>query len=268
MLTFSTGLPALLKSDITGRSIRSIELEGVIGSTGKQSTVYDLKLGDVFVTDIKDSSGKDELAFTFEEFSLTTKPQSAGGSSTTVSWDLLNTQLARRQLFRSPVLTPDNPPVAVDDSASATTGVGGVASGNVLANDSDPDGDALTATAFDGDLAHGHLTLVANGDFTYTVTDLNGPTGSHLDDLFNYTVSDGRETASANLEEITLNRAPNAVADAAVATTGIGGTAAGNVLDNDSDPDSDATDGDTGRHRRQPRHASTPNADGSFEAMS
>src|SRR4029079_3528172 len=106
-------------------------------------------------------------------------------SPTTVSWDLLTDKEGVN--IPTPIPSLDHPPVAVADAFMATTGVGGVASGNVLANDSDPDGDTLTALAFDGDLAHGSVALVANGDFTYTVTNLDGATGSHLHDLFNYT---------------------------------------------------------------------------------
>ena len=92
-LALTSGLTALLKDAITGKRIDSIELQGVTGTAGKLSTVYDLKLGDVFVTDIKDlSTGQDQLAFSYGEISLTTRAQNANGSlgsPTTVSWDLL-----------------------------------------------------------------------------------------------------------------------------------------------------------------------------------
>ena len=92
-LALTSGLTALLKDAITGKRIDSIELQGVTGTAGKLSTVYDLKLGDVFVSDIKDlSTGQDQLAFSYGEFSLTTRAQNANGSlgsPTTVSWDLL-----------------------------------------------------------------------------------------------------------------------------------------------------------------------------------
>jgi Ca2+-binding RTX toxin-like protein len=62
--------------------------------------------------------------------------------------------------------------------------------------------------------------------------------GSHLHDIFNYSVSDGHGgTASAALD-ITLDRAPIAVNDSTAVTKG--GTVRGNVLTNDFDPDGDA----------------------------
>ena len=55
----------------------------------------------------------------------------------------------------------------------------------VLANDSDADGNPLTAVLGSGP-SHGTLTLNANGSFTYTPTaDYNGP------DSFTYRASDG-----------------------------------------------------------------------------
>ena len=84
----------------------------------------------------------------------------------------------------------------------------------VLANDSDPDGDALTVTGFSGG-SHGNLVLNSDGSYGYTVTDLTGPNGSHLHDVFTYAVSDGHGgVASANLD-IELNRDPIAVNDPA-----------------------------------------------------
>jgi VCBS repeat-containing protein len=139
------------------------------------------------------------------------------------------------------IIQANQPPHAVDDFATATTGIGGTASADtahgVLANDSDPDGDTLVVTGFTGG-SHGSLVLSADGSYSYTVTDLTGPTGSHLHDVFTYAVSDGHGgVASANLD-ITLNRAPTAVND----STGVakGGTINGNVLANDSDADGDA----------------------------
>jgi len=63
------------------------------------------------------------------------------------------------------VVTPDHPPVAMSDAYD----VGGplsVAAPGVLANDTDTDGDALTAVLESGPV-HGTLTLAADGSFTY-----------------------------------------------------------------------------------------------------
>jgi len=144
-------------------------------------------------------------------------------------------------------------PLAVDDDATVNAVIGttlATPAPGVLANDSDPDGDplnitqvtslssgitALASTSLLG--GHGSLILNADGSYSYTVTDLTGPTGSHLLDAFTYVVVDGQSgTASAELD-ITLNRGPLATNDAA--GVGIGGTVTGNVLTNDSDPDGD-----------------------------
>jgi VCBS repeat-containing protein len=138
------------------------------------------------------------------------------------------------------VIQANRPPHAVDDFATATTGIGGTAGTDaahgVLANDSDPDGDPLTVTGFTGG-THGTLALNADGSYGYTVTDLTGPTGSHLHDVFTYGITDGLGgVAVANLD-ITLNRAPIAINDSTAVYKG--GTVSGNVLANDSDPDGD-----------------------------
>ena len=73
-----------------------------------------------------------------------------------------------------PDSTPDRLPIAGDDTGNALAG--GTAAGNVLTNDSDPDGDSLAVSAVAGlssnvgaSLAgeYGHLTLNANGSYSY-----------------------------------------------------------------------------------------------------
>jgi hypothetical protein len=68
---------------------------------------------------------------------------------------------------------------------ASTQVLGGTASGNVLANDTDPEHDTLTVTAY-AQAAHGTVTMGATGNFSYTAA--SGYTGS---DSFTYTISDG-----------------------------------------------------------------------------
>jgi hypothetical protein len=86
--------------------------------------------------------------------------------------------------------TGNNPPVTVDDSYSTLHDhqlVESAAAG-VLANDSDPDGDTLTAILNgDGTTTHGHVSLASNGSFTYTPN-----AGYHGLDSFSYFASDGQ----------------------------------------------------------------------------
>ncbi len=97
---------------------------------------------------------------------------------------------------RAPVAVNDS--VTVDRNAAAT-------SVNVLANDSDPDGDALTIT---------EVTAPANGSASISgaavlYTPRAGFTGS---DSFSYTISDGALTATATVS-ITVRIAPPVAVD-------------------------------------------------------
>jgi probable HAF family extracellular repeat protein len=71
------------------------------------------------------------------------------------------------------VVTVDHPPVAADDSYEITGPVS-VPGPGILANDTDADGDALTAVLESGP-ARGTLTLAANGAFRYTPDPGPGP---------------------------------------------------------------------------------------------
>ena len=74
---------------------------------------------------------------------------------------------------------------------------------DLLANDTDPNGDTLTITETG---TPGTGTLVDNGDGTFTYTPTTGFTGS---DSFTYTVTDGTETATANVQ-VAVTTAPGA----------------------------------------------------------
>jgi VCBS repeat-containing protein len=127
---------------------------------------------------------------------------------------------------------PNHAPVAVDDTA--TVAAGAAVTGNILANDTDADNDALHAALKTGP-AHGVLTLADDGTYKYTPT--AGYSGS---DSFTYTVTDGKATSTATVSLTVTpppNHAPVAVNDAV--TVAAGATATGNVLANDTDADND-----------------------------
>jgi VCBS repeat-containing protein len=134
----------------------------------------------------------------------------------------------------------NDPPVAVNDAYTvAEGGTLNVPAPGVLANDSDPDGDPITAVLVTGP-AHGTVTLNPNGSFTY-VHD-----GSEtLTDSFTYKANDG--SLDSNVATVTFTVTP--VNDPPVAhndayTVAEGGTlnvAAPGVLANDTDPDSSLT---------------------------
>jgi VCBS repeat-containing protein len=133
----------------------------------------------------------------------------------------------------------NSPPVAVNDTYTVGEDAGlSVAAPGVLGNDSDPDGDALTASILTQP-AHGSLTLNANGSFTYTpAANFNGADG------FNYRASDGKggtASASVSITVTPVNDAPVAAADAySVQQGGVLSVGAPGVLGNDSDPEGSA----------------------------
>jgi hypothetical protein len=89
-------------------------------------------------------------------------------------------------------------PSAANNSYNATTGVQlSVPASGVLGNDSDPDGDSLTATLVDGG-GNGSLDLNANGSFTFKSG--GSFTGSRT---FTYRASDG--IATSNTATVTIN---------------------------------------------------------------
>ena len=107
----------------------------------------------------------------------------------------------------------------------------------VLDNDTDPDGDTLTAVLVTGP-TNGTLTLNADGSFTYTPTDNFIGT-----DSFTYTANDGAlnsNTATVTINVTTVNSAPVANNDSYDAPNGILTVpAATGVLADDTDPDGD-----------------------------
>jgi VCBS repeat-containing protein len=135
----------------------------------------------------------------------------------------------------------DGAPVAAAESYSTNeaTALPVNAANGVLKNDTDPDGDTLTAV-LNANVAHGTLTLSADGSFTYT------PAGTYTGpDSFTYHASDG--TLSSNIVTVSLtvnavNHAPVAVADSYSTNknTALTVNAANGVLKNDTDQDGNA----------------------------
>jgi VCBS repeat-containing protein len=150
--------------------------------------------------------------------------------------------------------------------------------GNVLFNDSDPDGDSLTVTNPGTiQLLFGTLILNADGSYTYTLDNAN-PAVDALDsgDLqlehFFYQVSDGEGgTTSAQLI-ITINGVTdNTPPDARNDTTTVRedtppNPVSGNLLDNDTDVDNDTlVVTNPGTHAISPGGTLVLNPDGSYQ---
>ncbi len=120
-------------------------------------------------------------------------------------------------------------PTPVDDDITTTQGLAG--SVDVLANDSDPDGETVSLTGHTQP-AHGALVMVGS---TATYTPAPGFVGL---DSFTYSVVDGvggSATGTVHIEVADLP--PVANTDSLSATAN--GTGSVNVLTNDSDPDGD-----------------------------
>ncbi len=128
-------------------------------------------------------------------------------------------------------VAPENlPPVAVNDSASANAGVG--VSINVLANDSDPEGDALSVVSV-GQPGNGSA-LISGGVVIYTAD-----AGFSGTDTFSYTIEDtaGNQASAQVTVTVTAGSPPVAVDDVFMIDMNMLGVF--DVLANDSDPDGD-----------------------------
>ena len=175
------------------------------------------------------------------------------------------------------LLVPDQAPDAVDDAAQTDEDT--VMTINVLANDTDPDGDALSiASLSDADAtkpgnqtALGATISVVDGQVRYdpsasdTLRALN--TGQSAADSFSYTVYDGfggRDTAAVGVtvNGLSQNQPPDAVDD--FATTIESAPIPIAVLRNDTDPDGDALvhPRPVGRRRRAQRLPDRPRRHG------
>jgi subtilisin family serine protease len=131
------------------------------------------------------------------------------------------------------VSPPNQPPIAANDITGAIAGEPVVI--NVLANDTDPDGDSLTVT-FTGSAIYGTTSIVDGSAVRYTPNpDFTGS------DVFLYLVSDGRgglDTGAVTIIVSPRNHPPLVSND--TAGTGAGAPVVINVLANDTDPDGDS----------------------------
>jgi hypothetical protein len=134
------------------------------------------------------------------------------------------------------------PPLAEDDAFTGNAGEAlEVAAPGVLENDTDPEGDPLTASVVSGP-ANGTLTLNADGSFVYTPND-----GFSGEDSFTYTAGDGtgvsnEAVVTITIEDVVENQRPEAVNDSFTVEEGatLDIAAALGLLVNDSDPEGSA----------------------------
>jgi hypothetical protein len=173
------------------------------------------------------------------------------------------TDTSTPQTLTITVTAVQDAPVAVDDAA--TTDEETPVTFDVLANDTDADGDGRSLAGFDAStVTDGALTSNGGGSFTYVPN--AGFVGT---ETFTYTVADGQGGTDGGAVTLTVNdveHAPDAVGDAytiAPATT-LTVTAPG-LLHNDSDHDADSLGVDVVPVADPANGVLTLSADGAFD---
>ncbi|MEA4848124.1 MAG: Ig-like domain-containing protein, partial [Clostridiaceae bacterium] len=123
-------------------------------------------------------------------------------------------------------------PAAADDSYEVNEGETLIINApGILGNDTDADGDALTAVSISGISDGTKGTLTANGDGSFTFGAASGSGNSSV--TFTYKASDGKADSNTAAVTITINGIPAAAEDSYSMTEGE--TLILNILDNDSD---------------------------------
>jgi len=227
----------------------SLSVGGVAVTAGQFVSAADIAAGRLSYAPAAHGQGANYASFTFQ---VQDDGGTAGGGA-----DLDPTP----NTITINVLGANDPPTAVNDAYLVNEDMPQtIAASGVLGNDSDPDGNPLTAVLGSGP-SHGNLVLNANGSFTYT------PTANYFGpDSFTYRASDGLLTS--NLATVSLTILP--VNDAPLASNDGYSTAedtplilgAPGVLANDLDYDGNPL---TAILVTGPSHGSlTLNANGSF----
>jgi hypothetical protein len=148
---------------------------------GRTATAVTNSAGEAEFTYTGTAAGVDEIIATFVD----SQTQETKSATATVTWEG----------------SAGGPPVAVDDAVSTAEDTAVIV--DVLANDSDPDGDELSVSIGDGP-AHGSVTLVDGGARYVPDEDFHGT------DSFTYEVSDGvaSSTATVTVTVTPVNDAP------------------------------------------------------------
>ena len=215
-VTLTVAAPGVLANDTDadGNALTAVRVSGPTHGTLALSAN-----GSFTYTPTAGYSGADSFAYAANDGTV-------NGNTATVA-------ITVRQVNRAPVAAADS--YAVNAGATLT-----VAAPGVLANDTDADGNTLTAVRVSGP-THGTLALNANGSFTYTPT--AGYSGA---DSFTYMPNDGTvngntATVAITVQAVAVNRAPVAAADSYTVNAGATLTvAAPGVLANDTDADGNA----------------------------
>ncbi len=215
--TLTLEAPGLLENDTDADSD---VLTALLASGPTQGILMLQEDGSFSYTPAADFAGTDTFTYTASDGKLS-------GNLATVTIAVQNTN-------------ENHNPAANDDGyvATAETLLGVSASEGVLANDTDADGDPLTAVLVGG-AAHGTVTLHEDGSFDY-----QGELGFTGADSFTYQASDGIGLSEITTVTINVgsaaNHRPLAVNDQYTTTTDVPlEISSPGLLGNDSDPDGD-----------------------------
>jgi len=195
----------VIANDVDGGGTSLLVIAVGTAAHGQAVNNYD---GTVTYTPVTDYIGSDSFSYTISD--------GTGSSSATVN------------IVVNDVNPNNTAPVANDDSGN--TAVNTSVTLNLIANDTDADGDALSVTSLSNP---GHGTVVNNYNGTVMYTPSSGYIGT---DNFNYTLSDGQASAIA---QVTINVGSNTVAYNDTATTDEDTSVIIAVLSNDVDVDGD-----------------------------
>lgn len=156
--------------------------------------------GDALTAALVSSPSSGTLAFAADgSFTYTPSPGFSGTDSFT--YQAADGVLTSPAATVSITVSANSPPVSAPDAYSAAFGVPlSVPAPGILANDTDANGDALTAVLVSG-AAHGAVTLEADGAFSYTPA--AGYAGA---DSFTYQASDGLTTSAVTTVTLAVNQ--------------------------------------------------------------
>ena len=197
-------------SDADGDTLVVSAVNGIAGNVGNSvaGTYGEITIGaNGSYTYTADNTSAIDSAATGSHLTDTFSYTASDGHGGTTTTNIVIT------LDRAPTVVTDNNNVTENGSVSENTANG------VLANDSDRDGDSLTISAVGGSslnvnnsfaTTYGHITLNADGSYTYTADNTAaidaGPTGSHPIDTISFTVSDGHGGTTTETLNITIDR--------------------------------------------------------------
>jgi large repetitive protein len=234
-------------TDLEGDSLSIVTTPSIGPSNGSLTLNAD---GSFVYTPTADYEGSDSFVYEIED----------GNGGTDTATATINVTA----LNDTPVATNDSFSVNEDGTLTITD----IAPNNLLANDSDIDGDSLSVvtTPVSGP-SNGALTLNADGSFVYTPNaNFNGS------DSFTYQINDGNSATSNAVASITINAVndtPVGVDDSFTInedeTLTVLLAAGDNLLNNDSDVDGDSLSVITTPVDSPDNGSLTLNADGSFE---